>query len=50
MSLAAGTRIGPDEILSPLGTGGMGEVKPAVSGRLPIGEPSGLSVIPVCGM
>ena len=26
MSLAAGTRLGPYEVLSPLGAGGMGEV------------------------
>jgi hypothetical protein len=27
MSLAAGARLGPYEILSPLGAGGMGEVR-----------------------
>jgi serine/threonine protein kinase len=26
MTLAPGTRLGPDEVLSPLGAGGMGEV------------------------
>jgi hypothetical protein len=26
MNLAAGTRLGPDEILAPLGAGGRGEV------------------------
>jgi len=26
MSLTAGTRLGPDEIVNPIGAGGMGEV------------------------
>jgi len=42
MSLAPGTRLGPYEVVSPIGAGGMGEVEPRC-GRERSGSPQAKS-------
>src|ERR1700694_5010174 len=44
MPISAGSRLGPYEVLAPLGAGGMGEVYRARDGRL--GADVGLKVLP----
>ena len=44
MTLSAGTRLGPYEILSPIGAGGMGEVYRAKDPRL--GREVAIKVLP----
>jgi len=44
MTLAAGVRLGPYEVLGPIGTGGMGEVWRARDGRL--GREVALKLLP----
>src|SRR6266536_4119297 len=44
MPLSAGTRLGPYEVVSPLGAGGMGEVYRVVDKRL--GRPAAVKVLP----
>ena len=44
MPLAAGAKLGPYEVLSPLGAGGMGEVYRARDGRL--GRDVAVKVLP----
>jgi serine/threonine protein kinase len=48
MTLSAGTRLGPDEILSPLGAGGMGEVYRARDPKL--GQEIAVKVLPASVM
>ena len=49
MSLAAGTRLGPYEVVSPIGKGGMGEVRDqGVGGSNPLAPTNLFSELKFC--